>query len=230
MVLHGPELSGGAQLEELCDLGRRTGVRRLLVRVLFRIIVGLVIALLVVGVVLPAGPLGTLEVRIDSGDRRQRLWLISLPEGAVAGREHLVKLAAEIGVSAEWHRPPFTAPSNTDQGRHFQYSRMAWWAEHEPGLAKIMLKEFAEYYQNPPRESGYPPSARFLFLLEQSESGGYQLKRVQDWGHDAAMLRESLSEVGYQPAPGGVLDSAIAELEAREMEERSEEAVDDALP
>jgi hypothetical protein len=187
--------------------------------VLFRIILGLVIAMVIVGLVLPAGPFGTLEVRIDSGDRRQRLWLISLPEAAVAGREHLVKLAAEIGVPTEWHRPPFSAPSNTDQGRHFQYSRMAWWAEHEPGLARIMLKQFAEYYQNPPRESGYPPSARFLFLLEQSEARGYQLKRVHDWGYDADMLRETLSEVGYEPAPGGVLDSAIAALEAREAGE-----------
>ncbi len=186
---------------------------------MFRVVLALVLALVVAGIFIPAGPLGTLEVRIDCGDRRQRIWFVSLPEGGVPGREHLVKLAAEIGVPAEWHEPPFTAPSNTDQGRYWQYSRIAWWAEHEPGLAKIMLKKFAEYYRNPPRESGHPSSAQFLFVLESEPTGaGYRLERAQDW-FSSHQVRDALQGIGYTPEPGGVLEKAILELEAWEAQE-----------
>jgi hypothetical protein len=184
---------------------------------MFRIVLALVLALVVAGIFIPAGPFGTLEVWIDCGDRRQRIWFVGWPEGGVPGREHLVKLGAEIGVPSEWHEPPFRAPSNTDQGRYMQYSRIAWWAEHEPGMAKIMLREFADYYQNPPREPGYPPSSQFLFLLETDSTGNrYQLSDLRESGWTEEQLLVALREIEYMPEPGGPLDEAITELTRRD--------------
>jgi hypothetical protein len=153
------------------------------------------------------------EVRIDSGDRRSRGWVIRIPEGTVPGREHVIAMSRAAGIPPEWHKAPFTAPSYPDQGRYFQYSRIAWWAEHEPALGQILLERFAEYYRHPPPESGYPMGSQFLFMLESDPRGpGYVLSKSKTAWYDEEALQYLLDELEYRPSPGGIVESM---LEAR---------------
>lgn len=152
------------------------------------------------------------EVRIDSGDRRMRGWVLRWPESRVPGRERLVTASKELGIPAEWHKPPFTTPSYPDQGRHWRYSRTAWWVEHEPALGKVLLRQLADYYQNPPAEPGYPPAAYFLVLLEWDQaSARYDLG--ESWtAIDEEQMRYLLEHAGYTPTPGGLVATRLEEL------------------
>lgn len=177
-------------------------------------VVGLVI-LQIVGFVI-AGQIGTREVRIDSGDRRIRWLWWSVPEPPVPGRDHLVKLSKEIGIPAEWHRPPFTAPTYVDQDRFRQFSGAAWWAEHEPPFAAIILKGLARYYQNPPAESGLPSVTSFIGYLEWKPDGsGLVLSDFWTESLTPEELQWQLDEVRYVPVPGGVVDGLLLRAKER---------------
>jgi hypothetical protein len=177
-------------------------------------IVIVLVGLCVLVVLLAADTLfldGVREVRIDSGDRRIRGLILTWPEEPVPARKYLLRAAAEAGIPSEWHRPPFTAPSYTGQGRYWQYSRMAWWAQHEPSLGKVMLRQFAEYYRHPPAESGWPPAAHFLSMLEWDERTGYQLKE-RPWPADRDALQSLLDDIGYTPEPRGIVAGILDNL------------------
>lgn len=153
--------------------------------------------------------MGIAEVCIDSGDRRLRGMILSWPEGPVPGRAFVVKAAAELGIGPEWHAPPFTAPSNPDQGRFFQYSRIAWWAEHEPPLGRLLLRQFAEYYRHPPAESGLPAGSAFLFMLDWDPKRGCFELSERAHAQERAALQQLVDELGYVPDAGGVVSGLL---------------------
>lgn len=165
---------------------------------------------------------GVREVRIDSGDRRIRWLFFSIPESPVPGREDLIRLSKELNIPAEWHRPPFTAPTNTDQGRFKQFSGTAWWAKHEPPLGAIILKQLVEYYTHPPAESGLPLGTHFIFLLEWDRGqNDYAVSSFWLESETPESLQYLLDEIGYQPAAGSVVDEMMRECRGRRDGERA---------
>lgn len=177
-----------------------------------------VIALPVLGWLI-ATQCGVREVRIDSGDRRIRCLFFSMPEDPVPNRESLIQLSKSLNIPAEWHRPPFTAPSYTDQDRYRQFSGAAWWAKHEPPLGAIILKQLVQYYTHPPAESGLPRATHFIFLLDWNrDRNDYEISNFWLQSETPETLQYVLDQIGYQPAAGSVVDGIMSKCRARRGE------------
>jgi hypothetical protein len=157
---------------------------------------------------------GALQVRIDSGDRRTRGFLLWFPEERVPGRAFLLRGAAEEGIAREWHTVP-RSPRPWRNAVHFRdYASTAWWLEHEPPLGRILLREVTEYYRHRSPDSRYHELRLFLTLLEWNQDrSGFQISEFMISFYDRESLEYELDSIEYVPQPGGVIEAWLASLE-----------------
>jgi hypothetical protein len=157
---------------------------------------------------------GTLQVRIDSGDRRTRGFLLWFPEERVPGRAFLLRGAAEEGIARQWHTVPRLSRSWRDQARYWTYSRTAWWLEHEPPLGRIILRQVAEYYRDGSPDSDWGQATWFLMILEWNQDrSDFQISAFMRSVYDRESLEYELDSIEYVPQPGGVIEAWLASLE-----------------
>ena len=123
----------------------------------------------------------TVEVRLDTGDRRFLFWgvpvaLQSLPSEP---RERLVSLQ-DPDVPKEWTWCATQVGTNhADAMVYGFYKNAAAWVEVDPEIAKLMVRDIAEYLQTTHGTHGLPGCAILWPVVERDEEGRRHI--VEDW-------------------------------------------------